>query len=180
MNIADATSIAGQFCTQNGIQADQDRLGVLGAALAGAVEHDAATGRHFVLDTDGTRIARIRDGELVEIDPVEWLFELTKSDSRRPARRTPTPPPVPTDTAPEGWTTVKFNASTGLRRTNDPMLGVIQSIKADQDAPLLAEMQTWPNPYRPGPNFNRTRQAVLTNRDPARAARFKAEVGIPK
>ncbi|WP_018046195.1 hypothetical protein [Methylobacterium sp. 88A] len=172
MNLADATSIANQFCTQNGIAADQDRLAVLGAALSGAVEHDAATGRHFVLDTDGSRIARFRDGELVEIDPVEWLSELTKSDPRRPARKAPATPAEPAD--PNAWVPVKIGSGTGYRRADDPMLGILKAIGESHDAALLAEIPTWPNPWSKT-HLNRTRQTIITNKNPALAAQLKAK-----
>ena len=40
-----------------------------------------------------------------------------------------------------------------------------------------ARESTTDNPFRKGASFNRTKQAVISNRDPALAARLKAEAG---
>lgn len=76
--------------------------------------------------------------------------------------------------ASEGWVKLQNSASTWYRKANDPLTKIVTGFQAAEDAALAREIAGWPNPWRAG-HQNRTRQAVITNKDPARAAQLKAQ-----
>lgn len=83
---------------------------------------------------------------------------------------------APAEPTPAGreWVKINVGGSTGWRHVTDPFLKVKASIDSTYDSELAAEMKNWPNPFTKGQE-NRTRQTVMTNKDPAMAAKLKAE-----
>lgn len=172
MNVSDATTSVRTYCENHGIAASPERLATLGKALADAVEWDAVAGRHFVLDAEGNRMIGIAGGQVYDLDPVEWLGQLTKADPRKSARKPATPASAqPSD--PAEWIIHQVNGSTSVRRADDPFVRIANSIAGERDAAVLAEMQNWPNPWAKE-HLNRTRQTLITNKNPALAAKLKA------
>lgn len=50
-----------------------------------------------------------------------------------------------------------------------------QMVQRAHDADVAAQIAGWSNPWKAGPGFSRTKQAVVQNHDPALAARWKRE-----
>lgn len=80
----------------------------------------------------------------------------------------------PAASAPTGWVQVKIGSGTGYRRADDPMLSIMKAIGESHNAALLEAIPTWPNPWSPA-HLNRTRQTIITNKNPALAAQLKAK-----
>ncbi len=83
---------------------------------------------------------------------------------------------APAEPTPAGreWVKISVGGSTGWRHINDPFLKVKASIDGSYDSELAAEMKNWPNPWTKG-RENRTRQTIMSNKNPAMAAKMQAE-----
>lgn len=75
------------------------------------------------------------------------------------------------------WVKAEIGSSTGWRRANDPMFGIVQNIEAAHQRDLAREIAEWPNPFATK-TANRTRQVILQKHDPALAARLQTEAGV--
>jgi hypothetical protein len=83
------------------------------------------------------------------------------------------PVPAP-DQAASDWQVLRVGGSTGYRKADDPMARIVAGLQASEAAATARQVAEWPNPWVKGVE-NRTRQQIIINTDPARAARFKAE-----
>lgn len=70
---------------------------------------------------------------------------------------------------------IKSTSGSRWARRDDPMTRIITGFEASEQAARVHEANRWPNPWCTGPNFNRTRQQIISNIDPARAAILRAE-----
>lgn len=84
------------------------------------------------------------------------------------------PVEAPSTPKTSGYVRFEIGNSASYRRADDALVKITNSFRAAEDAALAREAAEWPNPWAAG-HENRTRQSILTNTEPARAAKLKAE-----
>lgn len=72
------------------------------------------------------------------------------------------------------WAKVTIGAYTSYRRADDGMARINASFEAAHDKRAADEIATWPNPWA-AQHPNRTRQTIIGNKNPALAAKLKAQ-----
>lgn len=162
-----ATGWLEQTAKNSGLTFTPAALTAAAEQLVASVERDASG--QFAYTNEGYASAyRIEKGEAVEIPIGEHVAGIIRRNAKAVA-----PAQVPSPVAASG------SPAPALAR---PKAGAAVSdfgraFAAMQDAATIREAETWPNPFIAGPNFNRARQQVLINKNPARAAQFKAQAG---
>lgn len=169
MNATDAGRIAAHWCENGNIAADAARLQAIADALVAAHRVDLETGKHMLVDEAGSPKIVIKAGDIVDMDVGAFLTELTAKDPRKEAL---------TRQAEQGkgsgYVRAEIGSSTGFRPAGDFFADFTAGLNKAHDAALAAEAATWPNPWAAN-QVNRTRQAILQNKNPALAAKFRAE-----
>lgn len=146
------------YVANAGLVATDDQIAGIDAVMRALGTHTLETGEYAFLMNTGA------DGSAVEF--------LKQATAGLP--KAPKPTAVETG-SPSEWVKVRNGGSAAYYRHDDPMLAIISGIRGDDSTALAAEAATWPNPFRAGPTFNRTRATILSKVDPQRAARLKAE-----
>jgi hypothetical protein len=156
---AQAVTVAQAVASDNGLTLDADAL----AAVVARLTTDLGLDEVRTLTFDIAAPFRIEDGKVVDILPLAHALSVIREHGKLLAK------PVPVQDAPSPTT------RPAKIEVNTPIAAFGRALAASHDAAVLREAETWPNPFLAGPNFNRTRQQVLTNKNPGLAARYKNE-----
>jgi hypothetical protein len=153
----------------SGLTFTQEALTTAAEQLAGAVERDA-TGALTYSPEAGAAAFRIIAGEVVEIPAADFVAGVILEHAKPIPKSTPAtaqeaPAPAIPSSAPQ-W----------AQRTRGPISDFARALAASEDAAIQREIAGWPNPWAKG-SENRTRQAVIANRNTALAAQHKAQAG---
>lgn len=153
----------GATARNSGLAFAPEALTAAAEQLAGAVERDA-TGAFSYSPEAGAAAFRVVAGEVVEIPAADFVASVILKHTQ----------PVRT-TAPAAAEAAATLAT--VPKPNTPIAAFGRALAASHDAAVLHEAETWPNPFVAGPNFNRTRQQIIVNKNPGLAARYRAEAG---
>ncbi|UIN36390.1 hypothetical protein [Methylobacterium oryzae] len=167
MNLDHATTFLESTARSSGLAFEPDALKAAAAELAATVDRDAA-GTFSYTPAGYSTAFRLDKGQQVEIPVGETVAILIRrhAQAAAPKAQAQTPAPPAPSSAPD-WT----------RFSRGPVTDFAKAFAAAEDAKILREIATWANPWAKGQE-NRTRQAVISNRNPALAAQFKAQAGV--
>lgn len=143
--------------------APADRADVAAALVAAKLKVVERRGQAVVQVLDNAGNPRIANAHGDDLDLSAWVSEVAKA---RPMFFRPDPEAPSTGTKPEKTTTPSTAEAVQQKREQD----------ASDDRAEAAQRLSWANPWIKGQE-NLTHQMVLLNREPDRAARFKAAAG---
>ena len=158
-----AAQLATDWARSGGYTLTPEGLAIVAERIASTLERDASGFAYR--DEAFNETFRIENGTTVPVPVGEFVAGLMQRHGK-PTPRPPTAQDAPSPTIRPAKIEV-----------NTPIAAFGRQLAAKHDAAVLREASEWPNPFLAGPNFNRTRQQVLTNKNPALAAQYKAQTG---
>lgn len=112
----------------------------------------------------------VENGVTVAVPVGEWVAGLMQRHGK------PVPKATTADAQASPAPAIPSSAPEWAQRTRGPISDFARALAASEDAAIQREIAGWPNPWAKGQE-NRTRQAITSNRNPALAARHKAQAG---
>lgn len=158
---AQAVTVAQAVASDNGLTLDADAL----AAVVARLTTDLGLDENRALTFDIATPFNVARGQVIDVQPLAHALGIIREHGKTVAN------PAPIQDAPSPTT------RPAKIEVNTPIAAFGRALAASHDAAVLREAETWPNPFLAGPNYNRTRQQVLTNKNPGLAARYKNEAG---
>ena len=161
-----AASFLATTAAASGLTFPPEALEGAAQRLVDTVERDTSGSFSYLPDA-GAAAFRIVGGAVVEIPVGDFLAGVILQAAKpiAPVSAAPavatagSPPPVPTRPKPGA-----------------AVSEIGKAFEAMHDAAMIAECETWPNPWKAG-QVNRTRQTIIINKHPTLAARLKAQAG---
>lgn len=158
---AQAVTVAQAVAANNGLTLDADAL----TAVVARLTTDLGLDENRALTFDIAAPFRIEGGKVVDTLPLAHALSVIREHGKPVAK------PVTAQAAPSPTTKpAKIQIDT-------PIAAYGRALDAQHAAAMARDAEGWPNPWKAGPNFSRTRQAITSKHNPALAALHKAEAG---
>jgi hypothetical protein len=163
MNVEHATAFLEATARSSGLAFVPETLKTAATELAASVERDASGAFSFTPEGYATAY-RIEGGETVNIPVGEHVATLIRRHAKAAAPKAQAQAETPQTSTPV------------TPPSRDPWAAFGRGLAAKHDAIMIRETEQMANPWLSG-QINRTNQAIITNKNPDLAARFKKEAG---
>ncbi len=156
-----AQQLAADCARSAGLALTPDALSAVAEQIAATLDRDQAGGFSYTESIFGETF-RLDGERAVDVPPGEFIAGLLQKHGRAaaPVSQTSTSDTPPTRSAPR-----------------DPWAALSQGLTAKHDAAMVRETEKMPNPWLAG-QVHRTNQAIITNKNPELAARYRKEAGL--